>query len=69
MELVAAGYEKQLLMGLDTTAARLQSYSGEPGLVYIKEKFIQKLREIGILDSLIRLFFEENPARTFSKSR
>jgi phosphotriesterase-related protein len=64
-ELLASGYEKQLLLGLDTTPARLQSYGGEPGLAYIREKFIKKLRDSGITEKRIRLFLEENPARVF----
>jgi phosphotriesterase-related protein len=66
LEMVQAGYEKQMLMSLDTTRARLQSYGGVPGLTWILEGFIPLLRRHGITDEQVRLFFTENPARAFS---
>ena len=68
MELVEAGYEKQLLLSLDTTRARLRSYGGTPGLVHILEEFIPLLLRRGFTETHIRAFFEENPRRVFARS-
>ncbi|MDR2364060.1 MAG: hypothetical protein LBD65_06555 [Spirochaetaceae bacterium] len=67
-EMLEAGYEKQILLSLDTTRARLRSYGGTPGLSYILESFIPLLRRRGISDSQIGTFFKENPARIFAKT-
>jgi phosphotriesterase-related protein len=67
LEMLKAGYEKQLLMSLDTTRTRLRSYGGTPGLTYIIESFIPLLRRRGLSEAQINLFFKENPARVFSK--
>jgi phosphotriesterase-related protein len=66
LELLQAGYEKQLLMSLDTTRARLRSYGGAPGLTHILREFIPLLRRYGVAEEQIALFFRENPARVFS---
>lgn len=67
LEMLKAGYEKQLLMSLDTTRTRLKSYGGNPGLAYIIEHFIPLLRRKELPEEQISLFFKENPARIFSK--
>ncbi|MDR2069686.1 MAG: hypothetical protein LBP71_07445 [Spirochaetaceae bacterium] len=67
-EMLEAGYEKQLLMSLDTTRARLRSYGGGPGLSYILDEFIPLLRRRGISKTQIGAFFEENPARIFART-
>jgi phosphotriesterase-related protein len=69
LELVKAGYEKQLLMSLDSTRSRLVSYGGAPGLAYILEVFIPNLLREGITETQIRDFFVENPARVFAKDQ
>jgi phosphotriesterase-related protein len=66
-ELLKWGYEKQLLMSLDTTRSRLRSYGGEPGLAYILERFIPLLRRRDVSEEQINLFFKENPALIFVK--
>ena len=67
MEIVNAGYEKQLLMSLDSTRARLQSYGGSPGLVYILKQFIPYLLCRGLTQAQINSFFVNNPAQVFSR--
>jgi phosphotriesterase-related protein len=67
LELLQAGYEKQLLMSLDTTRARLISYGGVPGLTHISNVFIPLLLRKGITENQIRSFFVENPARVFAR--
>jgi phosphotriesterase-related protein len=67
-KLLQGGCERQLLLSLDTTRARLRSYGGAPGLSYIIETFVPRMREKGISEARIRLFFTENPARVFTRS-
>jgi phosphotriesterase-related protein len=67
LELVNAGYEKQLLMSLDTTRSRLASYGGVPGLTHILEVFIPLLLQRGLTEAQIKSFFIENPARVFAR--
>jgi phosphotriesterase-related protein len=67
-EILEAGYEKQLLMSLDTTRARLRSYGGGPGLSYILDEFIPLLRRHGISETQIEAFFKDNPARIFARA-
>ena len=66
-EMISAGYENQLLMGLDVTRRRLCSYSGEVGLGYIRNNFIPLLKQNAVSDSAIDKIFVRNPARAFSK--
>jgi len=67
LEMVKSGYEKQLLLSLDTTRSRLRSYGGEPGLAHILEEFIPLLLKHGLTEEHIRSFFIENPARVFAR--
>ena len=66
-ELVQAGYEKQILLALDTTKARLAHYGGSPGLSHILKRFIPLLVARGFTDAHIKSFFVENPARVFAR--
>jgi len=65
--LLEAGHGEKLLLGLDTTRARLRSYGGIPGLSYIMEEFIPFMRKNNISETGIRRSFVENPARIFKK--
>jgi len=67
IKLIKAGYENQILLGLDTTRKRLKSYGGELGLDYLVEKFLPKLEDSGVSKDLIRKFMYVNPAKAFSK--
>ncbi|WP_180232911.1 hypothetical protein [Bacillus sp. AFS055030] len=57
----------QILIGLDTTRARLKSYGGQIGLDYIQESFIPLLRKTGLSNESIRQITVNNPAEAFSK--
>ena len=61
-----AGFEDNLLMGLDTTRARLRSYGGAPGMSYILETFIPFLEARGVTQKQVQKFFVSNPARVFA---
>jgi phosphotriesterase-related protein len=61
-----AGFEDRLMMGLDVTRARIKSYGGTPGLVYIIETFIPFLKKRGVTDAQIHKAFYDNPSEVFS---
>ena len=56
------GYEKQLLLSLDTTNRRLKSYGGETGLDYILTDFLPMLRLRGVSEEQLHMMSTENPA-------
>jgi phosphotriesterase-related protein len=65
-QMIEWGFERSILMGLDTTRERLKSYGGNIGLGYIVQKFIPLMRSLGIPDKPIRRMVVENPAEAFS---
>lgn len=69
LKLIHAGYENQILLGLDTTRKRLKSYGGELGLDYLITTFIPKLEESGVSKALIRKMMYKNPGKAFCKRR
>jgi 5-phospho-D-xylono-1,4-lactonase len=69
IKLIEAGYENQILLGLDTTRKRLKSYGGELGLDYLAKVFLPTLEEAGVPKSLIHKMVCDNSARAFSKRK
>ncbi|MBN2984641.1 phosphotriesterase family protein [Cohnella algarum] len=67
--MLEAGLEDRLLLGLDTTRARLRAYGGEIGLTHIMESFTPKLLEAGATEEQIRKLMVTNPARAFATGR
>lgn len=63
--MIDSGYENSILLGLDTTKARLKYYGGTPGLSYIKDKFEEVASEFGIDAKVIRKFMVDNPGKAF----
>ena len=59
------GYAGRLLMSLDTTAARLRSYGGAPGLTDILGRFIPMLMDAGVSRTEIDEITRENPKNLF----
>lgn len=59
------GYAGRLLMSLDTTAARLRSYGGAPGLTDILGHFIPMLMDAGVSRMEIDEITRENPKNLF----
>lgn len=51
--MIEAGFEKKLLLSLDTTNQRLRAYGADMGLDYILKDFITMLREHGVPKSAI----------------
>ncbi len=62
LEMLAAGYQKQLLLGLDVTRARLKSYGGGVGLDYIIKTFLPYLKAAGVSEAQIARMTLQNPA-------
>lgn len=59
--LLIAGFENQILCSLDTTGARMKSYTPDAvGLDYILKVFVQKMKAAGIKDQQIHKIFHEN---------
>lgn len=66
-ELIENGYEKQLLFSLDTTRARLKSYTPEGvGLTYILHTFIPLLKAHGITKEQIKKISCKNCRRVLT---
>lgn len=57
------GCGERILLGLDTTRARMRSYGGGIGLDYIHRQFFPFTRQNGFPDSLLMRMLVENPAR------
>lgn len=55
----------QLLLSLDTTAARLGAYGGEIALTYLLTHFLPALRAAGVPEANLETIVRRNPARVF----
>jgi phosphotriesterase-related protein len=65
--MVEAGHGKQIMWGGDLARQSYQcAYGGEPGLKYILEYFIPRLRQEGFTKEIIDDIFVNNPARALS---
>ena len=67
MDMMAAGYENQLLLGLDSTRERLESYGGKAGLRYLHDVFLPCLKNAGATESDIQRLMFENPKEALSR--
>jgi len=65
-QVVDAGFGDRLLLGMDSTNARLKSYGGEPGLDYIVKSFIPMMEKENIERNIADAFMIANPARAFA---
>jgi phosphotriesterase-related protein len=66
-ELVAAGYESQLMLATDGARRSLwTAYGGSPGLAALATQVVAVLREEGISTKSINAMLVANPARFFS---
>lgn len=64
--LLETGLGDGILLGLDTTRARMKSYGGSVGLDYIAKRFIPKLVSYGVPEATIQRMMFHNPARALS---
>lgn len=63
------GYEKQLLLSLDTTNRRLRHYGGSMGLDYILTTFLPMLARRGVTQRQLSLLTHENAVRALTMRR
>lgn len=63
---VQHGYQRQILLGMDLARrSSYPSYEGGPGLRYLLDTVVPRLRAEGLTE-VVPLLFVENPARAFS---
>lgn len=66
-DLLACGYDEQLLFSLDTTAARLKAYTPDAiGLDYILNTFVPSLKAAGVTDKQIHKISHDNCIHVFT---
>ena len=67
--LVELGFGDRILLGGDTARrSSWRAYGGGPGIAYILETFIPRLRREGFGESQIQAFLVDNPAHLFAFS-
>lgn len=65
--MVEAGYQRQLMLGTDGARRSMwSSLGGAPGLAWLAEGFVERLRALGVADDAIEVMFVANPARFFA---
>lgn len=68
-KMVEAGFQRQILLGLDVTRERMKSYGGNIGLDYIITKFVHLLKQVGLDNRVIEEFLVGNPAEAFQNKK
>lgn len=68
-KMVAAGFQGQILLGLDVTRSRMKNYGGRLGLDYISTEFIPLLKRVGLDETVINDFMIKNPAKAFQTKK
>lgn len=63
--IIDSGYEKKLLLSLDTTAERLGAYGGGISLNYLIKTFVPLLESAGVSKETIQTIFVRNPQKVF----
>lgn len=67
---IARGYQNQLLVSLDFgRKSRLRAYGGQPGWVYLLERFTLELMDAGLDAMTIRQLLIDNPQRALTIQR
>jgi predicted metal-dependent phosphotriesterase family hydrolase len=67
--MIDAGFQDQLLLGLDTTRERLTSYGGSIGLDYLWVSFIPQLLNSGVSAECVEKMTVANPAVAFARCK
>ena len=61
--LAEAGYTSRILLGMDMGRRSMwRSYGGGPGMTYLGNVFLRRLRQAGMGHEQVRMFTEYNPA-------
>jgi phosphotriesterase-related protein len=70
VEMFAAGYGGQILLGMDAARSMYwKSYGGKPGLGFLLNEFVPRLKARGLSQCDIDSIFIDNPARCYSFER
>ena len=67
IELVKDGFGRQLLLGMDAARNKYwHGYGGQPGLAYLLNEFVPRMRSAGLSTGDIHNIFVENPASCYA---
>jgi predicted metal-dependent phosphotriesterase family hydrolase len=67
LTMFAEGFGGQILLGMDAARRKYwRSYGGNPGLRFLLNEFVPRLREAGLRNSDIEAIFVRNPARCYA---
>jgi 5-phospho-D-xylono-1,4-lactonase len=67
VELAAAGFGNQLVLGMDAARQKYwHAYGGQPGIAFLLREFVPQLRAAGCSKQDIHKIFIENPARSYA---
>jgi predicted metal-dependent phosphotriesterase family hydrolase len=67
VEMFTAGYGGQILLGMDAARRTYwRSYGGTPGLTYLLNQFVPRLKSRGLSQGNIESIFVQNPARCYA---
>jgi phosphotriesterase-related protein len=70
VELVKDGFGRQLLLGMDAARHKYwHGYGGNPGLAFLLNEFVPRMRSAGLTDEDVRHLFVDNPARCYAFAR
>jgi phosphotriesterase-related protein len=65
--MIDAGYGEQIVWGGDLARkSYLTSYGGGPGMAYVPDQFVRRMRDQGFEEQVIADIFVNNPARAFA---
>jgi len=68
--LTEAGHARRILLGMDMGRRSMwRSYGGGPGMTYLADTFLRKLRMAGMGNEQVAMFTEYNPAAALSFRR
>jgi predicted metal-dependent phosphotriesterase family hydrolase len=68
--LTEAGHARRILLGMDMGRRTMwRSYGGGPGMTYLADTFLRKLRMAGMGNEQVAMFTEYNPAAALSFRR
>jgi phosphotriesterase-related protein len=67
VEMFAAGYGSQMLLGMDAARRKYwKAYGGAPGMEFLLREFVPELRARGLSNNDVNTIFVQNPARCYS---
>lgn len=66
--LIGRGYLRHLLLSHDRNRDHEMRYSGNTGYCHIAERFLPRLRQLGVTEEQIRTMMVDNPARALARA-